>query len=292
MRHSITSLLLVALILILGVLIFFNIQVHSNTAEQLFPAPTETPVEAVVPTNIPSPSPTPTSQDFSDLPYTYHSQVPILMYHEVNDALENNLYLSVADFRSHLDYFATAGITPITMEQLWNHWENQAPLPEKPIVLTFDDGYRSMYTTVFPLLQERGWPGTFYCIADAVWSDAFVLEEMIGEMADGGMEIGSHTKSHTELDGLTGTNLSEQLTLSRDSLSTLSGTPVTQLCYPSGRYNVETMVAAEAAGYHCAVTTEYGFASLDQGLFSLKRIRINTGDTGETLRSILSPLGY
>ncbi len=292
MRRSAAAVLLTVLVLVLGVLVFLNIRVQTDNTDQPLPVPTETPADPPSPSAAPTPSTSPTSQDFSDLPYVHHPQVPILMYHEVNDALENNLYLSVADFRSHLDYFAEAGITPITMEQLWDHWTNQAPLPEKPIVLTFDDGYRSMYTTVYPLLRERGWPGTFYCIAEAVWSEAFVLEEMIGEMAAGGMEIGSHTKSHVELDGLTGDNLSDQLTLSRDSLAALSGAPVTQLCYPSGRYNPETMAVAEAAGYHCAVTTEYGFAAPEQGLFALKRIRINTGDTGETLRSILSPLGY
>lgn len=292
MRRSAAAVLLTVLVLVLGALVFLNIRVQTDNTDQPLPVPTETPADPPSPSAAPTPSTSPTSQDFSDLPYVHHPQVPILMYHEVNDALENNLYLSVADFRSHLDYFAEAGITPITMEQLWDHWTNQAPLPEKPIVLTFDDGYRSMYTTVYPLLRERGWPGTFYCIAEAVWSEAFVLEEMIGEMAAGGMEIGSHTKSHVELDGLTGDSLSDQLTLSRDSLAALSGAPVTQLCYPSGRYNAETMAAAEAAGYHCAVTTEYGFAAPEQGLFALKRIRINTGDTGETLRSILSPLGY
>ena len=231
-------------------------------------------------------------QDFSGLPYVYHAQVPILMYHEVNDAQRNNLYLSVADFQSHLDYFQEAGITPITMEQLWDHWVNEAPLPDKPVVLTFDDGYRSMYTTVYPMLAERGWPGTFYCVSDYTASGDFISEDMIREMAAAGMEIGSHTASHVELDSCTGDALNAQLTQSRDILSGLSEKPVVQLCYPSGHYNADTQAAAQDAGYHCAVTTEYGFAAPEQGLYALRRIRISTGVTGESLRYIFSELGY
>lgn len=255
-------------------------------------APESLPVGETVPPEESAPPQPAVQQDFSGLPYVYHAQVPILMYHEVNDAQLNNLYLSVADFQSHLDYFQEAGITPITMEQLWDHWENKAPLPDKPVVLTFDDGYRSMYTTVYPMLAERGWPGTFYCVSDYTASGDFISEDMIREMAAAGMEIGSHTASHVELDSCAGDALNEQLTQSRDILSGMSEKPVVQLCYPSGHYNPDTQAAAQAAGYHCAVTTEYGFAAPEQGLFALKRIRISLGNTGETLRAIFSTLGY
>ena len=255
-------------------------------------APESLPVGETVPPEESAPPQPAVQQDFSGLPYVYHAQVPILMYHEVNDAQLNNLYLSVADFQSHLDYFQEAGITPITMEQLWNHWVNEAPLPDKPVVLTFDDGYRSMYTTVYPMLAERGWPGTFYCVSDYTASGDFISEDMIREMAAAGMEIGSHTASHVELDSCAGDALNEQLTQSRDILSGMSEKPVVQLCYPSGHYNPDTQAAAQAAGYHCAVTTEYGFAAPEQGLFALKRIRISLGNTGETLRAIFSTLGY
>ena len=118
-----------------------------------------------------------------------HEQVPILMYHEVNDLLANSLYLSVDDFKAHLDYFEQAGITPISMQQLYDHWFNGASLPDKPVVLTFDDGYVSMYNTVYPLLKARGWTGTFFCITDARWSANSLSEQMIAEMAANGMEI-------------------------------------------------------------------------------------------------------
>jgi len=227
-----------------------------------------------------------------EIPYVYHEKIPILMYHEVNDLLSNNLYISVADFISHLDYLEEAGITPISMQQLYDHWVNGVPIPEKPIVLTFDDGYLSMYTTVYPLLKERGWSGTFYCITSARWSENFLSAEMMAEMAVNGMEIGSHTTSHSELSTLTGDTLLHELLDSRETLSSITGQDVTALCYPAGKNNSETRSSAEEAGYVCAVTTNYGFASQSQGLFSLKRIRVNTGCGGAWLKSILKSLDY
>ena len=214
------------------------------------------------------------------------------MYHEVNDALTNSLYLSVKDFTSHLDYFARAGITPISMQQLYDHWFNDAPLPPKPIVLTFDDGYRSMYTTVYPLLKERGWSGTFFCITDARWSNNYLLSDMIAEMAANGMEIGSHTAAHVELHSLSSERRLRELTTSKDILSTITGKEINMLCYPAGRYNDQAKADASETGYLCAVTTEYGFATKDQGMFGLKRIRVDQGYGVTWLKGVLSQIGY
>jgi len=214
------------------------------------------------------------------------------MYHEVNDLLANSLYLSVEDFTAHLDYFEQAGITPISLQQLYEHWFLNAPLPEKPIVLTFDDGYRSMYTTVYPLLKERGWSGTFFCITNARWSDNYLLSDMIAEMAANGMEIGSHTVSHLELNALSSEQLVTELSESREILSSITGKDVNMLCYPAGRYHDEAKTAAEENGYLLAVTTNYGLAAKSQGAFELNRIRISSGCGAAWLKSTLAPLGY
>lgn len=274
-----------------------------ETTPEPEPAPESKPAPEPDPTpepeNKPETEPAPEPEATPDAPPVEvvwvdreHETVPILMYHEVNDLAANSLYLSVKDFTSHLTYFQQAGITPISMQQLYDHWFNGAPIPEKPIVLTFDDGYRSMYTTVYPLLKERGWSGTFYCITDARWSDQFLLADMIAEMAAGGMEIGSHTVSHRELNAFTGDALRRELTDSMSILSSLTGKEITTLCYPAGRYNDETKTAADEAGYLCAVTTSNGFASKSQGMFDLKRIRVSLGNDAVWLKNALSPLGY
>jgi len=224
--------------------------------------------------------------------FVLHAQVPILMYHEVNDLCANSLYLSVKDFTSHLDSFERAGITPITLRQLYEHWEGKALLPEKPIVLTFDDGYVSMYTTVYPMLKERGWSGTFFCITSTLGKHGHLTKEMIAEMAANGMEIGSHTVSHVELNALGGERLLNELSISQSTLADIVGGNVDILCYPVGRYNAQTISAAKETGYLCAVTTKHGIASRSQGNFELNRLRISLGRDAKWLEQALSPLGY
>lgn len=249
------------------------------------PAPSpNTPSESIDPPSAPPPQETDS--------WVYHEKVPILMYHEVNDALSNSLFLSVKDFTNHLDYFEHAGITPISMQQLYDHWFNNAPLPDKPIVLTFDDGYLSMYTTVYPLLKERGWSGTFYCITNTRGANGHLTDAMITEMAANGMEIGSHTVSHSDLSTRTGDKLLRELSNSKEILSSSTGKEVNMLCYPSGRYNEETITVAQDVGYLGAVTTKNGFATKSQGMFELKRVRISQGYGASWLKKTLAPLGY
>jgi len=268
-------------------------------AEPVTPTEPPAPAEPVTPAEPPAPAEPGSDPVYTVTPdtevipgYVYHEKVPILMYHEVNDLLANDLYLSVADFISHLDYFEQQGITPISMQQLHDHWINKAPIPEKPIVLTFDDGYRSMYTTVYPLLKERGWSGTFYCITNARWSRNFVSSDMIAEMAANGMELGSHSTAHVELDARSGDELSGMLVDSKDVLSSITGKEIITLAYPSGKYNNETITTADDAGYICAVTTRYGFAEESQGMFALKRFGVYKDFGTAWLKKILKPLDY
>ena len=258
------------------------------------PAKPKPPVEPDVPAEPETPAEPPVEEpsEGAEATYVYHEKVPVLMYHEVNDLLANSLYLSVADFISHLDYFEAAGVTPISMRQLYDHWFHEAPLPEKPIVLTFDDGYRSMYTTVYPLLKERGWSGTFYCISAGRWSDNFVSADMIAEMAAGGMEIGSHTDNHVELDSLSKERLIRELVDSKSILETITGQEITALCYPAGKYNADVEAAAADAGYLSAVTTRSGFSTKEQGIFALKRVRVSKDCGAAWIKNTLSPLGY
>jgi len=268
--------------------------IPTRPAEPEIPANPETPPEPEAPAEpeVSADPPVEAPPEVAEPTYVYHEKIPVLMYHEVNDLLANSLYLSVADFVAHLDYFDAAGITPISMQQLYDHWFHEAPIPAKPVVLTFDDGYRSMYTTVYPLLKERGWSGTFYCITAGRWSDNFVSAEMIAEMAAGGMEIGSHTDNHVELDSLSKERLIRELVDSKSILETITGQEITALCYPAGKYNADVEAAAADAGYLSAVTTRSGFSTKEQGMFALKRVRVSKDCGAAWIKSTLGALGY
>ncbi len=220
--------------------------------------------------------------------YVRHDRVPVLMYHEVNSGGGGDLCLSPSDFQSELDWLVENGWHGITLAQLYAHWYENEPLPEKPVVLTFDDGYRTMYTEVLPRLKAAGFAGTFFVIPAARWSDWSMDESMFAEMVNNGMELGSHTYSHVELDTLPRSDAAEELTRSREIIAQLTGQEVVSICYPVGAYNDAVLEEAERAGYSIGVTTEPGVSEQSQGIYSLHRLRIGSGCGGKTLSAMLS----
>lgn len=212
-------------------------------------------------------------------PQKYHN-IPILMYHVLEDysGTYEELYVSPQVFRQQLAYLKEEGYHTVKLQDVLEHWQNNKPLPEKPIVLSFDDGYRSMYTTAYPILKDFDYQGVFFLYNSKIDTDSGLSKEMVEEMVAGGMEIGSHTLSHPDMTKISAAKLKKELEDSQRLLSELVGSPVLTLAYPAGRYNEKVIKATEEAGYLAAVTTEYGSASINQNPLRLKRVRINKSD--------------
>lgn len=215
------------------------------------------------------------------VPASKIDNIKILMYHEVAVPPEyvtsntDQLYVDPAVFQQHLDILKTNGYNTVTLRDLYQHWEYGNPLPTNPIVLTFDDGYRSMYDFVMPELVKRNMVATFFIITDNFNHPRFVSESMIQEMHKNGMEIGSHSHSHGDLRNA---NLEKELNQSKTLLENIINDTVYSFCYPYGLYNKTTIGYLAKCGYKVAVTTKYGEASNSQKIYELKRIRINRGD--------------
>lgn len=205
-------------------------------------------------------------------------EIPILMYHEVGQG-DTYLYVSVGNFAAQLDYLLENGYNTVTMAQIANHWLYNAPLPENPVALTFDDGYVSMYETVMPMLLERGQTATFFIIDEGShWSPLFVTYDQIKEMSDAGLEIGSHSLFHIALADESDAVVEENLVTSKANLEGVIGKAVTALAYPYGSVDQAVVAIAQAAGYEIAVTIESGLATADQDVFQLNRMDISGYD--------------
>jgi peptidoglycan/xylan/chitin deacetylase (PgdA/CDA1 family) len=137
---------------------------------------------------------------------------------------------------------------------------------KKPVVVTFDDGYDDAYTAAFPILKKYELSGTFFIIRAFVGRSEYATQAQIDEMAAAGMEIGSHTLNHLNLSTIVSLLAKDQIVDSKQSAEVF--------CYPSGRYNSETVQIVKDAGYMAAVTTKGGIANQDSSLFELPRLRI------------------
>jgi peptidoglycan/xylan/chitin deacetylase (PgdA/CDA1 family) len=206
--------------------------------------------------------------------------VPILMYHVIGPrpagAPFPDLYVSRADFARQLRWLASHRYHAVTLRDVHEYWHGRLALPRKPIVLTFDDGYRGQFTIAGPLLRAREWPGVLNLeVAHTVHGD--LTPRMIRRLLADGWELASHTFTHPDLTALDARRLTREVAGSRRWLRRRFGVDVDFFCYPAGRYNRGVIAAVRASGYLGATTTVPGLARRASP-FTLSRIRIDAAD--------------
>jgi peptidoglycan/xylan/chitin deacetylase (PgdA/CDA1 family) len=178
-----------------------------------------------------------------------------------------------------------AGYHAITLEAAYEAWRHGGPLPERPVVLTFDDGYLSHYTRARPVLRKLGWPGVLFLALHNLGPGGITTHQVKSLIANG-WEVDSHTISHPDLPSLPDAQLREELTASRAQIKRRFGQPADFFCYPAGRYDDRVVAAVRAAGYRGATTEDEGLGVRGE-LLVLKRVRVNGTDTAATLLSRL-----
>jgi len=220
---------------------------------------------------------------------------PILMYHYVGqlppdwDATRQDLTVLPELFSAHMEYLFYEGYTPISLYDLNEALLDGRPLPAKPVVLTFDDGYRDHYDNVFPLLRQFGFTGTFFIITGAADDNrpGYMTWDEIGEMADAGMSMEAHTKNHVELDGRTYDELVYEMLGSMESLGHYTGRASHMFSFPVGRYDDLTLDVAAQLPIWRAVTTQPGTLQTTDNDFELPRVRIHWDTDVDRLAAIL-----
>jgi peptidoglycan/xylan/chitin deacetylase (PgdA/CDA1 family) len=204
-------------------------------------------------------------------PYT--GPVPILEYHVLGrpqaEVPYPDLYVPRASFRKQMGWLEQQGFEAVTLETVEEAWYHGGTLPAKPVVISFDDGYRPQYTFALPTLRKHGWPGVLNLKAEG--SDLY--ESNVEAMLAAGWELAAHTINHSDLTTLEGEALEEEVAGSRRLLQREYGVPVKNFCYPSGRFDTTVIAAVEAAGYAGATTEIPGWADKDHP-YELARIEV------------------
>jgi peptidoglycan/xylan/chitin deacetylase (PgdA/CDA1 family) len=229
------------------------------------------------PTSIPAAASAPTKAS----PMTV---VPILMYHYVRelpantkDQLGFGLSVSPKLFEQQLNYLAGASYTSVTMDQVSSHIASGAPLPPKPVVLSFDDGYGDFYTTAWPLLRKYHFSATVYLVVDFLGRPGYMSWQQAQDLKQAGVEIGAHTLDHVDLAIQQPAQAQRQISDSGAILRQRLGAPVKTFAYPSGRYTAATIKLVGAAGFTSAVTTAFGERHTSGDLLTLTRVRVPGG---------------
>ena len=250
------------------------------------------------------------------------TQVPILMYHHLSEDVTNSEMVSPEQFEAQIRALSEAGYNGVSFDELQAYVLRGEPLPEKPVVITFDDGYRSNYTLAYPILQKYGMEATIFAIGVSFGTDHykdtdyaitphFGAAEAAEMTASGLISIQSHTydmhqwppyetgsavrenilQLSSESEEAYVQALTEDFTRSRALLEDATGRPVDVLAYPAGQYSTLAQVTLQSLGVHVTLSTNPGINTvvkgLPQTLYAMLRFGITEDVSPEALLDMI-----
>ena len=226
--------------------------------------------------------------------------IPTLMYHKIGDSPKGSrlakLWVTAEDFRRQMRYLKEHVYTTLTFSQLRAAEENKRPMPDKPVLVTFDDGYANNYELAYPILKELGLKGNIFLVYETIdshnsWHNPdsepwipMLTWAQTREMQDSGViEMGSHTMSHKNLPTLALEDTRWQVVESKKRLEEKLGQEMVAFAYPygAGAYVPEVRQAALEAGYRYDFGIKQGISALPWNPRSgpLKRLFVRGDDT-------------
>ena len=218
------------------------------------------------------------------------------MYHYVSeppadaDIYRRDLSVTPANFEAQLAWLRGQGYTSITLADLVYHLALGWPVPDKALILTFDDGYRDNYTNAFPLLKRYDYVGTFFLVTQPIdnGDPAYLSWDMVEAMHQAGMDFQPHSYRHFDLRDKDVDFLVYEIVGPKEAIEARTGQTVRFFSYPSGSYDDLTIAVLRSAYFWGAVTTEQGATHASDGLFELQRIRVRGRHTLEDLAELIT----
>lgn len=207
-------------------------------------------------------------------------RVPILLYHYVeyvqdkNDKTRQSLNIPPNILTSQIESLKSAGYTFINASELSSALEGKTKLPDKVVMLTFDDGYMDFYTNVFPILKAEQIKAVEYVVPDFLNRPNFMFTFQLKEIAKNPLvEIGAHTMDHVWLKGATKNKTEYEISQSRKELQSITDLPIDSFAYPYGAFDQQAIGIVKSAGFTNAVSTIPGIEHTRYTRYFLYRIR-------------------
>jgi peptidoglycan/xylan/chitin deacetylase (PgdA/CDA1 family) len=185
-------------------------------------------------------------------------QVPILCYHQIRDWRPTDSktardYIVPEDkFRDQMKQLADSGYQTILPDQLYDYLAYGTPLPEKPVMLTFDDNDLDQYTVAYPELKKYGFKGVFFIMTVTIGKPRYMSREQIRELSDAGHVIGSHTYDHKNVKKYEEADWAVQIEKPNKKLEEITGKKIEHFAYPFGLWKPEVIPGFKQRGFKTA----------------------------------------
>ena len=229
--------------------------------------------------------------------------VPILLYHSVtaDDRGPMQRYtLSPEAFRAHMAWIAERGFSSLTVSEYAAARRGEAPLPDRPIVVTFDDGYADFLDGAAPALADHGIRATLYVTTAAVGETRrgtilgrpVLTWDELRRVAGMGVEVGAHSHDHAQLDLMAPPEVVRQVTTCKRLIEDRLGAEARSFAYPHGHHAPHVRDAVRAAGYSSACAVKNARSHAADDLWALGRVMFEHDDGVDRLREACEGDGY
>ena len=232
-------------------------------------------------------------------------KVPILLYHNItsDDSTGDLANISAKDFENHMKAIVNAGYDVIKLSDYIAYVRGEKTLPDKPLVITFDDGYLSNYEIAYPILKRLQIPATIFVVTGTVGervedgkvnNSHFSWVQALEMQQSGLIDIESHTLSHVDLSKMSKSDIQKELRMSKFMIEKYLGKTCEVIAFPYGGYDEKLVPLAELAGYRVEVlvddrlSSDPSYANVKwDGLHSIKRLTVIGGTTGAQLLQMI-----
>ncbi|MBE6066274.1 MAG: polysaccharide deacetylase family protein [Clostridium lundense] len=203
--------------------------------------------------------------------------IPVLMYHSISNKKGNEIQLSKDLFEAQMKFLKDKNYTTLSLDELYDFIASNKPIPQKSVVLTFDDGYVDNYLNAYPILKKYNFRATIFVITDNVDKYSHTINSsQIKEMSLNGIDIMSHTEKHEDLSTLNYDNQLYTMKTSQKFLEKVLDKKVNYIAYPYGRWNKDTLKAAKDSGHTMAFSTSGTWTDKSDGIYKLDRVYISS----------------
>ena len=200
--------------------------------------------------------------------------VLILEYHKVNDRTKDDYTVPPTEFAAQMDALKEDGYTAISVLDFLRAKKGKQALPEKPVVVTFDDGYSDNYTEALPILEKRGMKATVFMVTNDIGLPGYLTWDQLRDMEKRGVELGSHTANHLPLTEMTLDEARDEAQKSKLQMEWKGLKTIFVLSYPNGKYDKYLPTILKEEEYLAAVTGDPGLNTFKTDPYRLLRINI------------------
>ena len=174
-------------------------------------------------------------------------QIPVLCYHQIRDwrpadsKRAKDYIVPVAIFKQQLKMLADSGYHTISPDELYDYLTKGSPLPQKPVMLTYDDTDLGQFTIAYPEMQKYHFKGVFFIMTVSLNRPNYMSREQVKELSDAGNTIGSHTWDHHNVKQYKGNDWKVQIDKPTQQLEAITGKPIRYFAYPFGLWNEQAI---------------------------------------------------